>query len=165
MSSSGCICQHRSRFQHKFDNLTVYYHFYIYLCSSNYMSTKTRICQTPVKELPVLHSSSYYCAKVYNLQMSFRCVIHCIQYQIRDQNPAILSAGKLLLKAHCIIKDKQGRDVSRLNWSISISRVARGNGEFFDRMNKILQKQDSLLSAALTEVTTFFTSSRLNIFV
>ncbi|RXN16087.1 BAI1-associated 3 [Labeo rohita] len=29
--------------------------------------------------------------------------------------------------------------------------VARGNGEFFDRMNKILQKQDSLLSADQTE--------------
>ncbi|KTF87351.1 hypothetical protein cypCar_00014022 [Cyprinus carpio] len=37
-----------------------------------------------------------------------------------------------------------------------VHRVARGNGEFFDRMNKILQKQDSLLSAGQTEVTTFF---------
>nr|XP_055045759.1 BAI1-associated protein 3 [Misgurnus anguillicaudatus]XP_055045766.1 BAI1-associated protein 3 [Misgurnus anguillicaudatus] len=33
----------------------------------------------------------------------------------------------------------------------TIHRVARGNGEFFDRMNKILQKQDSLLSAGQTE--------------
>uniref|UniRef100_A0A8C0YKB8 BAI1 associated protein 3 n=1 Tax=Cyprinus carpio carpio TaxID=630221 RepID=A0A8C0YKB8_CYPCA len=32
-----------------------------------------------------------------------------------------------------------------------VHRVARGNGEFFDRMNKILQKQDSLLSAGQTE--------------
>ncbi|ROL49493.1 BAI1-associated protein 3 [Anabarilius grahami] len=30
-------------------------------------------------------------------------------------------------------------------------QVARGNGDFFDRMNKILQKQDSLLSAGQTE--------------
>ncbi|XP_048049575.1 BAI1-associated protein 3 [Megalobrama amblycephala] len=32
-----------------------------------------------------------------------------------------------------------------------VHRVARGNGDFFDRMNKILQKQDSLLSAGQTE--------------
>ncbi|XP_067276686.1 BAI1-associated protein 3 [Pseudorasbora parva] len=32
-----------------------------------------------------------------------------------------------------------------------VHRVARGNGDFFDRMNKILQKQDSLLSAGQME--------------
>lgn len=60
--------------------------------------------------------------------------------------------GKLFLKPHCVITCKQGRNVLQLNWSVSISRVARGNGEFFDRMNKILQKQDILLSADQTEV-------------
>lgn len=60
--------------------------------------------------------------------------------------------GKLFLKPHCVIKCKQGWNVPQLNWSVSISRVARGNGDFFDRMNKILQKQDSLLSSGQTEV-------------
>lgn len=59
--------------------------------------------------------------------------------------------GTLFLKPH-VIKCKQVWNVLQLNWSVSISRVARGNGDFFDRMNKILQKQDSLLSAGQTEV-------------
>lgn len=43
--------------------------------------------------------------------------------------------------------------------SFTRCRVAKGNGEFFERMNKIVQKQDSLLAANQAEVSMAVLSS------
>lgn len=68
------LCQHRSQFQPKFDNLTVYYHFSIYLCSSNCMSTQNKhlldFCQ---RSLSVAHLILLlWMSSTPEVQMSFR---------------------------------------------------------------------------------------------
>lgn len=128
--------------------MTVFYHFSIYLCSSNCMSTQNKhlldACQ---RFLSVAHLILIvWMSSTPEVQVTFQHICDTdYSEEETGKNVPFLVGRETFLKPHCVIKCKQRWNVSQLNWSVSISRVARGNGDFFDRMNKILQKQDSQL--------------------